>query len=507
MLLRIDPELEALIRPLTSQEYVTLRTNIVADGAILNPIVVWRNAPEGLTIVDGHNRYNIYQALQDTIPPPGLVFLEFENVDAVKAWMRSNQRGRRNLTVDQKLVSDLLEGETPAKDTNILRQTMAAALVKGAPDIARDVVDGKITLSLAYREWRKATLPPQPLVSRSPRASAPPAEPSPLERHKLERQASEAIKAQKVLLKQLEDSQEQLRRLTELRRAKPLGPIVLADKVGGTQRQGVPVMLCSDWHIEEPVDPKKVNGLNEYNLDIANSCIDKMADAFEWLSRDSRYDMRTGIVWLGGDLYSGYIHEELQESNSLSPVEAALWLQVRIEKMLRTIASRCPNLERIVVPCNDGNHGRLTNKIRVSTRSANSLEWLLYKNLEARMSDDPRFDFQVADGEWTYVDVFDQTIAFTHGDTFRYQGGVGGISIPLRKGINEMRKYRKITQTCMGHFHQRCDFGDINVNGSMIGVNPYSMHIHASPEPRQQSWFLIDQTRGKCLSAPIWLEK
>jgi hypothetical protein len=36
-------------------------------------------------------------------------------------------------------------------------------------------------------------------------------------------------------------------------------------------------------------------------------------------------------------------------------------------------------------------------------------------------------------------------------------------------------------------------------------VNPYSMHIHASPEPRQQSWFMVDETRGKSISAPIWL--
>jgi hypothetical protein len=57
----------------------------------------------------------------------------------------------------------------------------------------------------------------------------------------------------------------------------------------------------------------------------------------------------------------------------------------------------------------------------------------------------------------------------------------------------------------LGHFHTRQDFGDISINGSMIGVSPYSLRIHAPPEPRQQSWYLIDSERGKCLSAPIWL--
>lgn len=308
----------------------------------------------------------------------------------------------------------------------------------------------------------------------------------------------------KRLLKELSDAREQIEILKELRAARPLPPIEEVHRVGATQRQGVPVMLCSDWHIEEHVDPRTVNGLNEYNLDIADRCVDRMAGAFEWMLRDPRYDCRAGVVWLGGDLFSGYIHEELAEGNFLSPVQATLWLQERLELMLRKIAATT-NLERIIVPCNDGNHGRLTHKIRVATRTANSLEWLLYQTLAARLSDDPRFEFHIADGEWTYLDIFNKTLAFTHGDSFRYQGGVGGISIPLRRGANEVRKLRHVDYISLGHFHQRSDFGDIIVNGSMIGISPYSIRIHAAPEVRQQTWYMIDSRRGKSLSAPIWL--
>ena len=310
-----------------------------------------------------------------------------------------------------------------------------------------------------------------------------------------------AVKAR--LVKDLADREDQIATLTALRAAKPSKPIV-AQGTGAKQRSAVPVMLCSDWHVEERVDPKNVNGMNEYNLDIAARSINTMAEAYEWFLRDSRFDCRTGVVWLGGDLYSGYIHEELMEGNFLSPTQAVLWLQSRIETMLRTIAATT-TLERIIVVCNDANHGRMTHKIRVSTRSANSLEWLLYQTLAARLSDEPRFEFQIAESEWSYLDIFGFTHAFTHGDSFRYQGGVGGISIPLRRGINEVRKYRKVDHVAMGHFHQRSDFGDITVNGSMIGLSPYAMRIHASPEPRQQSWYLVDSTRGKCITAPVWL--
>ncbi len=345
-------------------------------------------------------------------------------------------------------------------------------------------------------------------VTSAPSMPAPPPPPSTasdLHQHRMQNRVSDLEAAKKRYLKEIADLQAQLEAMREIAAARPLPPIAPLSKVGGHQRQGVPVMLCSDWHVEEPVDPKTVNGLNCYNLEIAERCIDSMADAYEWLLMDSRYDCRTGVIWLGGDLISGFIHEELMEQNFLSPTQAVLWLQERIERMLRKIAANCQTLERIIVVCNDGNHGRLTHKTRVATRTANSIEWLMYHNIARRMADDPRFVFHVADGEYAYLDVYNQALCFFHGDSVRYMGGVGGLLIPMKRGINELRKYRKVDIVNFGHFHQRIDLPDMVGNGSMIGINAYAMRIKASPEPRQQSWYLVDSERGKCLSAPIWL--
>ena len=54
--LHIDPEFKAQIPPLTEDERKQLEENILADGEILSPILVWND-----TIVDGHNRYEILQ--------------------------------------------------------------------------------------------------------------------------------------------------------------------------------------------------------------------------------------------------------------------------------------------------------------------------------------------------------------------------------------------------------------------------------------------------------------
>lgn len=325
-----------------------------------------------------------------------------------------------------------------------------------------------------------------------------------VDEHRLKSELADIKRKNKELTADLAQAQDEFAILSGLHN-RPIRPIVAPTKVGAKQRKGVPVLLCSDWHVEEPVDPKTVNDLNTYNLEIADRCIDRLSEAYAWMLQDSRFDCRTGVVWLGGDLMSGFIHDDLRESNSLTPVETSYWLHDRLERMLRRIASMCPSLERIVVPCNSGNHGRTTDKIRVQTREKNSFEWLIYKSVAHRLSSDPRFEFQIADAEWGYLDVMGFTLAFAHGDSFNYGGGVGGISIPIRKKLGNIKQHRPIHHACIGHFHTRQDFGDISVNGSMIGVSPYSIRIGAPPEPRQQSWFMVDSEHGKCLSAPVWL--
>lgn len=94
--LQIDPEFQALCPPLTEEEYGQLEENILTEGVIYTPLIVW----EGI-IVDGHNRYQIAQA------HPDILFQtyekQFENRYDALSWICKNQLGRRNLTPQQKM--------------------------------------------------------------------------------------------------------------------------------------------------------------------------------------------------------------------------------------------------------------------------------------------------------------------------------------------------------------------------------------------------------------------
>lgn len=94
-MINIDPEFQALIPPLTADEYTQLEKNILKDG-IRDPLVVWKTPSGNEILVDGHNRKRIAEA------HPGITYevkyMEFDlRKDAIR-WIILNQFGRRNLS-------------------------------------------------------------------------------------------------------------------------------------------------------------------------------------------------------------------------------------------------------------------------------------------------------------------------------------------------------------------------------------------------------------------------
>lgn len=95
--LKINPEFEKLIPPLTDEEFSQLEENIVAEGEAFTPIFTWQ-----LSIIDGHHRYKIIQKHPDV--RYSVREKEFDNVYEVMAWICNNQLGRRNLSDIQRTV-------------------------------------------------------------------------------------------------------------------------------------------------------------------------------------------------------------------------------------------------------------------------------------------------------------------------------------------------------------------------------------------------------------------
>ena len=107
--LSIDPEFQSKIPPLTAEERSQLEANILEEGRLLNPLIVWKNI-----IVDGHNRFEIlkeHPEIEYTI-----LEKEFDGREEAIVWICKNQLGRRNLTPEQRryLVGKQYEAEKRA---------------------------------------------------------------------------------------------------------------------------------------------------------------------------------------------------------------------------------------------------------------------------------------------------------------------------------------------------------------------------------------------------------
>lgn len=93
--LKIDREFEMLIPPLADDEYEQLKSNILSEGEIYNPIFTWNGY-----IIDGHHRYHILS--EHTELRYKVVKKEFSSRFEVLSWICNNQLGRRNLTPENK---------------------------------------------------------------------------------------------------------------------------------------------------------------------------------------------------------------------------------------------------------------------------------------------------------------------------------------------------------------------------------------------------------------------
>ena len=177
----VDPEFEALIPPLTEEEYEQLKENILRDEIVRDPICVWGDWKTHIYyVIDGHHRWKIVQE------NPNVRFSieeeNFEDREQAQQWMINNQLGRRNLTPFQRTELALklkplltkqakermLSGKADptqksaggevrqqiADAANVSRDTVSKVekiLYKAPEETKKDLREGKVSINKAYQ--------------------------------------------------------------------------------------------------------------------------------------------------------------------------------------------------------------------------------------------------------------------------------------------------------------------------------------------------------------------
>lgn len=274
---------------------------------------------------------------------------------------------------------------------------------------------------------------------------------------------------------------------------------------GSYENEATAVVMVSDWHIEEVVKSGQVSGSNEFNKEICQERITRFwRHTVKLLKKEQKAtNINTMVIALLGDFISGTIHEDLAETNRLLPADAIIEAENHLISGIRYVLDNTD--VNLIIPCMNGNHGRMSARQRISAESGNSLERYMYHHLAGIFKGEKRVKFIIPEGYFVYLDVYDYVIRIHHGHYVRYGGGVGGLSIPLNKAIAQWDKQRRADISIQGHFHQQLDGGNWIVNGSLIGFNAFALSIKADFEPPKQAFFLVDRDNGKTVVAPVIL--
>lgn len=266
------------------------------------------------------------------------------------------------------------------------------------------------------------------------------------------------------------------------------------------------VAVLSDWHFAETVHANNVNGLNEFNPDIARTRATKLFANIVRLTEIFRANSKidTLILALLGDFINGELREEAMQNNAELTMDEVLQVYETLWSGINHILEHTDL--KLVLPCHSGNHGRITKRVHVSTEAGNSLEYVMYHMLARQFKGNARVQFIIPTSYHSFVDIAGFTIRFHHGHAIKYGGGIGGIFVPAFKAISQWDKARHANLDVFGHFHQSKDGGNFVCNGSLIGWNEYANFIKADFEQPKQTFFIIDHNRqAKTVTTPIFL--
>lgn len=258
---------------------------------------------------------------------------------------------------------------------------------------------------------------------------------------------------------------------------------------------GTPTLFLSDLHWDEIVHPSQVNYCNDFNRGIAIKRLNRVFETTVYLlkdiMRDSHYD---GIVVaLGGDMMSGYIHEELRENQSAPLLAGVLNL---LDNVVAGIDMLKSEFGKIFLPCVVGNHGRLDHKVRSKNGVFDNVDWLFYQLLDRHYADDSDVTFCIPDSTDAYYRLYNVRYLLTHGNQFRGGAGIAGPYSPWMLGDHKKRKRQTAIQQpydtlIFGHFHQLAWGAGNNFicNGTLKGMDEWTWGMNFPFErPKQALW-------------------
>lgn len=288
--------------------------------------------------------------------------------------------------------------------------------------------------------------------------------------------------------------------------AAPIELVEITPKAKNDKEGSTGFLIVSDWHADEVVKASTVLGKNEYNREIAEQRIKNFfANAVYMIEKKPVDNLVLGFI---GDLIGGYIHPELEQTNSMSPMQGISFVKNLIISGLKYVHNSLPDLKKITVIGICGNHSRTTKKMQFSNGFEMNHEYFMYKDIEhiITLMGMTKFQFVIPESEFAYIDVYGKKLLFAHGHQFRTAGGIGGIYPSMLRWYSKMNQTIKIDKAFIGHYHTSIYTKEVCVNGSLKGFDAFAMGHGLAFEEPQQTYVILNEKRGFIFYSPIFAD-
>jgi hypothetical protein len=270
------------------------------------------------------------------------------------------------------------------------------------------------------------------------------------------------------------------------------------------KREHMPYLLTSDFQAGEVIKAEETDAGYGYDTETFIRRYRYLIDttiylSFDHAGKDWSYP---GIIYArGGDTISGGIHEELRDTDDMTPIEA---VELVFEQESAGIEKLAEAFGRVDVKGPDaaGNHDRTTMKPRSKNASGHSYDRLISYMLKRHFKNDKRVSFQTSPSFDVFFPIYNMNILLTHGDRIGSGGGTGfiGPGANIMKGAmkviaEQAALGRKVDRVDMGHWHYPMSLEWVTGNGCFPGFSEYAKSFRMRPSPPQQ--FLLYHAPGR----------
>lgn len=259
------------------------------------------------------------------------------------------------------------------------------------------------------------------------------------------------------------------------------------------------VLLWSDAHAGEVVEPGAIGDMNSYNWEVMLARHQELFAAVASYVEHRNYGIEALHVAALGDCLSGNIHDELKETNSMPLAEATVQFGLDAADWLEQFVELVP---RITFTGVVGNHARESQKPQAKRKYSNA-DWTCYQIMRQRLSKQEAIRFDIPKSARQAIDVYGRTLLLFHGDQVGPSAMVG---VPWGGIVRHVARLRNqytgmglsIDHFLCGHFHEAnvVSARRIIVNGSVVGASEYSLEKFGESSLPEQILLTFNRNHG-----------